>query len=119
GQTVRVSLTANGAQSTSGASSASISGDGQHVSFESYDKTLTPAETRGYGQVFVRDLAGKYPALFARLGRTPARAIRNETYRIPTIDIRTGPALQITWTPTGTGKTISQSAAVKNNAFTL
>lgn len=120
--TVRASVNHRGAQSTDsrGAATPSISGDGQHVAFESYDRSLTPAGTQGYGQVFVRDLTGKYPALFARLGKTPNRVIPRETYRVSTVDIRTGPALRITWTPaSGKGKVVNQTAAVKNNAFTL
>lgn len=120
GQTIRVSLTANGAQGTDtrGSVAGSISPDGQQIYFESYDKSLTPAGTQGYGQAFVRDLTGKYPALFAGLGPTPARVIAKETYRITTRDIRTGPALQIRWTP-AKGKIVKQTAAVKNNTFTL
>lgn len=122
GETIRVSLTADGAQAidTRGSSRGSISPDGQHVYFESYDKTLTSVATHGYGQGFVHDLRGRYPALFAALGRTPVRAIRTETYRVPTVDIRTGPPLKITWTPaSGKGSVVRQTAAVSRNAFTL
>lgn len=121
GTTIRTSLAANGKQHTSDGDAPSISGDGQHITFEAYGSTLTPVKTSGYRQVYVRDLAGKYPALFARAGALPARVHRNSTYRIATSDIRTGPALVATWTPTGKtkGPAIRRTHAISGNAFTL
>ncbi len=121
GQTIRASVTANGAQNFSWARASSISGDGQHVTFESQGSALTPVATRGYGQVFVRDLAGRWPALHARLGALPGRAYPDTTHRVAAYDIRTGPALAITWTPVGgtKGGVVRQAAAVSGTAFTL
>ncbi|WP_235738925.1 TolB family protein [Nocardioides alcanivorans] len=119
GQTIRVNVDTDGAQATASTYAPAISGNGQHVSFNSYSR-LTPVATKTWQQVFVRDLASKYPALFARLGRTPNRVVAKETYRIPSVDIRTGPALRITWSPvSGKGKAVQQTAAVQNNGFTL
>lgn len=121
GQTIRASLAARGTQHTSDGDAPSISGDGQHITFESYGTTLTPVRTGGYSQVYVRDLAGKYPALFARIGALPAKVHRNKTFRIAAHDIRTGPAPVVTWTPTGKtkGKVIRHTSGVSGNAFTL
>ena len=121
GQTTRVSLTAGDAQNNAAATHPAISGDGQHITFESYSRVLTSADTRGYGQVFVRDLIGRYPALHARIGALPARVWPNKTHRISTYDIRTGPNLEVTWTPTGgtRGKPIRHRAGVSGNTFAL
>lgn len=121
GQTVRVSVAANGSQNAEASTRASISGNGEHVAFESYAANLTPAGTSGYAQVFVRDLVGAYPALFARTAALPRKAFWGHVYRVRTHDIRTGPALEVTWTPQGTtrGKAVRQRAAVSNNRFTL
>ncbi len=121
GKTIRISVTANGSQNTRQSRSPAISGDGQHVLFESHGSTLTPVDTRTWSQVFVRDLVGKYPALHARLGALPARVQPKTAHQIATYDIRTGPALAITWTPSGStkGGVVRASATVSGNRFVL
>lgn len=121
GQTIRVSVAANGAQNPLPSRSPAISGDGQHVVFESHGSTLTGVATKSWSQVFVRDLVGKWPALHARLSSLPARVNANAIHRVATRDILAGPALAITWTPTGktTGAVVRQSAAITGNTFSL
>lgn len=119
GQTTRVSVAANGTQNSTSSRSPAISGDGQHVMFESHGRDLTSVNTKTWGQVFVRDLTGRWPALHARIDALPPRVAPNSTYRIATLDIRTGPALEITWTPAGGGAVVRQSAVVSGNAFVL
>ena len=121
GKTIRVSVAANGAQNGYSSRSPAISGDGQHVTFESHGRTLTKVNTQGYGQVFVRDLTGKWPALHARIGTLPGKVKPSANHRIATRDIRTGPALKITWAPRGKtkGKVVRQNATVSGNRFVL
>lgn len=120
GKTIRISVAQNGAQNPLSSRKPAISGDGQHVVFDSHGRTLTKVATKTWGQVFVRDLAGKWPALHARIGALPSRVNRGASYKVATRDIRTGPALAITWSPNGKSKgTIRQSAAVSGNKFTL
>lgn len=121
GETTRVSVRSTGAQSTDDAYAAAISGDGQHVYFESYDRNLTPVATGSYRQAHVRDLTGRWPALHARVVALPARVFPQHTHRVATRDIRSGPALAITWRPApGTkGGVVRQSASVSTNTFTL
>lgn len=121
GQTIRISLTARGAQNSQDAEYASVSGNGQHVTFESYSRTLTGVDTRGYGQTFVRDLGGVWGALHARIGTLPTRVNRNTNHTAKVVDVRTGPALVVTWTPrSGTkGRAVRQSVPVRGTTFTL
>jgi len=121
GETVRVSVSDSGAQADDESRAPSISGDGQHVAFESYGSSLTPAGTAGYAQEYVRDLQGRFRALFAAIPRLPARVNASSSGRVATRDIRTGPALEITWQPTGgtKGKPVVRRAAVADDAFVL
>lgn len=120
GQTVRVSLNAQGGQDAE-AKYPSISGDGQHVTFESHSRTLTTVATSGYGQVYVRDLGGVWPALHARIGALPTRVRPDTDHTVSVLDVRTGPDLVVTWTPaTGTkGAVVQQNVPVHAGAFTL
>ena len=55
GETTRVSVASDGTQGNNWSSSASISGDGRVVAFESHASNLVPGDTNGYKDVFVRD----------------------------------------------------------------
>ena len=58
GQTVRVSVSSAGAQTTTGHSTAPvISSDGQTVTFESLSTNLVGGDTNGKADIFVRDVA--------------------------------------------------------------
>lgn len=120
GQTIRVSVAGNGAQNSLESRFAAISGDGQHVGFDSHGRTLTGVDSLGYGQVYVRDLADRWPALHARVV-LPGSVYRNYDQRIAARDIRTGPALSITWTPAaGTkGGVVRRTAGVSANQLVL
>ncbi len=117
GETILVNVANDGSQATASTSNPAISGDGQHISFNSYSK-LTPVSTKSWQQVFVRDLTGKYPALHARIGKMPSRVDAGATHRISTVDILAGPALEIVWT-SPKGKATRQSASVGQDTFTL
>lgn len=117
GRTIRVNVHDRGAQATAASSGPAISGDGQHVAFNSYAR-LTTTATHGYQQVYVRDLAGRYPALLARIGALPRAAYPTLPRRIATRDIRTGP-LVITWQPVGKPTTVRRTAKVAGNRFVL
>ncbi len=53
--TERVSVSSAGAQGDDGSYTASISGDGRHVAFHSYDRRFVPRDTEGYLDIFVHD----------------------------------------------------------------
>lgn len=57
GQTTRVSVASNGAQSDAASDSAAISLDGRFVAFESSATNLVPGDTNGVADVFVHDRA--------------------------------------------------------------
>lgn len=118
GTTVRVSVANSGAQGAESSYRPSISGNGQHIVFESYTRNLTKVNTATWQQVFVRDLAGKWPALFAKSAALPKKVGKNSTFMITTKDIAKNQQLQVTWKPVK-GKTIKQTVTVKGNAFTL
>ncbi len=56
GQTVKVSVARNGAQTNGDSESPSISEDGRYVAFYSRASNLVSGDTNGYSDVFVRDL---------------------------------------------------------------
>ena len=56
GTTVRVSVDASGAQANNGSSASSISADGRFVAFESDASNLTPGDTNGLTDIFVKDV---------------------------------------------------------------
>jgi Tol biopolymer transport system component len=55
GETERVSVAANGAQTDAGSDGASISADGRFVAFTSYAWNLVPNDTNEFEDVFVHD----------------------------------------------------------------
>jgi len=56
GEVMRANTQTNGAQANAGASSASLSGDGRYVAFESDASDLVAQDTNGKTDVFVKDL---------------------------------------------------------------
>jgi len=58
-QTTRVSVTGNGQQADSNSTSASISGDGRYITFESEATNLVPGDTNGLPDIFVFDILSK------------------------------------------------------------
>jgi len=56
GTTSRVNVSTSGAQANSPTYDAAISGDGRYITFGSRASNLSPADTNGVSDVFVRDL---------------------------------------------------------------
>lgn len=56
GVTVRVSVDTAGGDSNGASGSASVSGDGLYVAFESLATDLVSGDTNGFGDVFIRDV---------------------------------------------------------------
>ncbi len=117
GQTIRVSVRTNGRQNSLSSRKSAISGDGQHVAFETHGGDLTPVATEGWGQVFVRSLNGAYPPLLAKVGKLPKKMSRKNKTKVATSGIAGGQSLKIVWR---IGKKKSQqSVKVKGNKIVL
>ncbi|MFQ6048882.1 MAG: TolB family protein [Phycisphaerae bacterium] len=56
GQTIRASLSSTGQQANGSSGWPRISPDGRFLAFNSYATNLTPGDTNGYADIFVRDL---------------------------------------------------------------
>ncbi len=68
GQTIRVTVGAGGVQANAVTYRSSLSGDGQHVAYQSSANNLVAGDTNGFDDVFVRDLS------------------LNQTFRVSVID---------------------------------
>lgn len=121
GVTTRVSLDDNGAQNGSSSGSPAISADGQHIYFESHGREVTQVATGTWGQAYIRDLAGHWPALHARSSVLPRRVQPKSAYQVSTFDIHNGAVLQVIWTPQGKtkGGVIEAAVPVTDSSFTL
>ncbi len=118
GQTIRVSVTSSGAQIPEGARSGSISGDGNHVQFDSYGSTITSHSVgAGTRNTFVRDLAGTYQPMRAKVVKLAKKAKAKRSYTIKTAGIGAKESLTVRWKPVGKtkGKVIKRSLPVKAN----
>jgi len=66
GQTTLISRHSDGTQNNGGAYSPAISADGSFIAFVSYADDLVDADTNGYEDIFVRDVAGGTTTLVSR-----------------------------------------------------
>ncbi|WP_110206892.1 TolB family protein [Nocardioides daejeonensis] len=120
GQTTRVSVRRNGGQNALSSRRSAISGDGQHVLFETHGGNLTPVGTGGWGQVFVRSLNGAYPALLAKVGKLPKKMTwkrKHPKAKVATSGIAAKQSLQVIWK--SGKKKITTTVTVKSKKLVL
>lgn len=117
GKTIRVSVRSNGKQVRESSFAGSINSDGRQVAFESYGTNITKLTTGSWGQVFVRSLNGKFPALHARVTKVPTRVKSRATLKISTSGIATGQKVVVTVKPSGKtkGSTVKKTLKVSKN----
>lgn len=120
GKTIRMNVRSNGSQVADGAGSPAISGDGQHVVFESHARNLTRQQTGTWGQVFVRDLSGAWPVLIAKVAKLPKKVKKNKTVKVKTSGIAQGQRLTVVWQPKGKtgGKKVVRTVPVTKDRIT-
>lgn len=117
GKTELMNRAANGKRNPLGARSPAISGDGKHVLFDSHSRSLTPTETRNWGQVFIRDLENRWPRLVAKVGKLPNAMTKQANRKVTTSGIAAKQPLQIVW-KLGKKKT-EQVALIKTSTLVL
>lgn len=117
GTTMRVNVATGGAQAAASSSVGGISGDGQHISFLSHDRTLSGERSCCWSFTYVHDVAGKWPALRARVTKIPARTRAKRATVIRVRGIAAGERVKTVWIPLrGTkGKKVVRSASVRRN----
>lgn len=120
GATERMNLRPGGGQSDTMATVPGISGDGGHVTFYSTDGDLTSLGS-GWGQTYVRDLDGRWPAMRAVVKRFPKAVKKKGKVTVRTVDIAANERVRVVWKPKGKtkGKTVTRWATVKRNRFTV
>lgn len=117
GALTRMSVGPGGRQATRTSYAVGISGDGQHVSFQGYDLTLSGEKACCWNFTYVHDVAGKWPALRARVTKIPARTRAKRATVIRVRGIAAGERVKTVWIPLrGTkGKKVVRSASVRSN----
>lgn len=121
GVVTRVSVKGGGAQATRTSYMGGISGDGQHVTFQGYDLTLSGEKACCWNFTYVHDVAGRWPALRARVTKIPARTRAKRNTVIQVRGIAAGERVKTVWIPLrGTkGKKVVRHASVRSNRITV
>ena len=105
GETVRVNVSATGAQDDGGAEQPTISGDGRRVGFYSYATTLLPGDANGLEDVYVKDVES---GEVIRASRSSAGAGADDSSVDPTL---TGDGLGVVFTSAATNLVIGDGNA--------